>query len=181
MNQRLREELEQIREVDQALRGEAMETAGKHGRSSPEYQALRERALKIEEVHRARLVAIVNEHGWPGASLVGETAASGAFLVLQHADPGFQKNYLPLVRAAADANELPPSWLPLLEDRVLLYDGKNQIYGTQITQTKDGKPTLWPIDDEAHVDERRARVGLEPLATYLKRFGIVYEGGASKD
>ena len=32
--------------------------------------------------------------------------------------------------------------------------------------------TLWPIEDEEHVDERRAEVGLEPLAEYLKRFGI---------
>jgi hypothetical protein len=34
---------------------------------------------------------------------------------------------------------------------------------------------LYPIDDEENVNARRAEVGLEPLAEYLKRaFGIDY-------
>ena len=34
---------------------------------------------------------------------------------------------------------------------------------------------LWPIEDEENVDARRASVGLEPLAEYLKRFGLEYK------
>jgi hypothetical protein len=39
---------------------------------------------------------------------------------------------------------------------------------------KPGSKTweLRPIEDEAHVDDRRATVGFEPLAEYLKGFGI---------
>jgi hypothetical protein len=33
---------------------------------------------------------------------------------------------------------------------------------------------LEPIEDESNVDERRAKMGLGPLADYLKRFGIEY-------
>lgn len=48
-----------------------------------------------------------------------------------------------------------------------------------------GKPTLdcksnettctferWPVEDEANIDTSRAELGMEPLARYLKRFGI---------
>jgi len=34
----------------------------------------------------------------------------------------------------------------------------------------DGVVAPLPIEDAAHVDERRARVGLESLSEYLRRF-----------
>jgi len=176
MNHELRTELENLRDADQALRVEAMEVAGKHGRASPEYQAFREKGLAQEKEHIARLVEIVDQHGWPTVRAVGEKAASGAFLILQHTDLELQKRFLPLMRAATEAGDIPSDWLPLLEDRVLMAEGNKQIYGTQITRGADGRPELWPIEDAEHVHERRARVGLEPLSEYLKRFGLEYAG-----
>ena len=104
--------------------------------------------------------------------LVGEMAAGGAFLLLQHADLETQKKYLPLLREATAAGEAKSADLPLLEDRVRMLDGEKQLYGSQLMRGEDGKPALWPIEDEEHVDERRAQVGLEPIADYLKRFGL---------
>jgi len=63
-----------------------------------------------------------------------------------------------------------------LEDRILTREGKKQVYGTQLrlNQTTQ-RMELYPIEDEENVDSRRAVVGLEPLALYLKRgFGIDY-------
>ena len=77
-----------------------------------------------------------------------------------------------MVREATVAGELDRSLLPLLEDRLLMEEGKPQIYGTQITRGATGQPEVWPIEDPAHVDERRTSVGLEPLVEYLKRFGL---------
>jgi hypothetical protein len=178
MNEALRRELEEMREADQSVRVRAMQIAKEHGRSSPEYQALIEDGRAMDARHVARLVEVLDEHGWPGNSLVGELACSGAFLILQHADHETQKRYLPLMRAATEAGEVSPALLPLLEDRILMRDGEEQIYGTQIARGADGAPELWPIRDEANVDERRARVGLEPLDEYLKRFGMTRGGGA---
>ncbi len=53
--------------------------------------------------------------------------------------------------------------------------GKPHNYGTQlITDPTTGKSSLQPIADEIDVDKRRAAVGLEPLAEYAKRFGVIY-------
>ena len=38
---------------------------------------------------------------------------------------------------------------------------------------------LWPIDDEANVDARRKAAGLEPLADYVRRFGLTYKPGGA--
>jgi hypothetical protein len=172
MNEQLRTELEKIFEADQALRAEAMTTAKTHGRSSPEYESVRQRGLEMDRKHIARLTEIIEQHGWPGRSLVGATASKAAFFVIQHADSTTQRKYLHLVRDASRAGELDRSLPPLLEDRLLMEEGKPQIYGTQIARGENGRPELWPIDDAEHVDERRASVGLEPLSEYLKRFGI---------
>lgn len=172
MNEALRNELERMREADQAIRGEAMEIARTHGLDSPEYAEIRARGKAMQDEHTARLVEILEEHGWPVVSEVGEAAAGGAFLLLQHADHYTQKRFLPLLREATAAGEAKPTDLPLLEDRIRMQEGRPQRYGSQLTRGADGKPTLWPIEDEAHVDERRAAVGLEPLEDYLRRFGI---------
>ena len=172
MNDELRAELERMREDDQAIREDAMQIVQAHGPASPQYEELRIRGRAMQDRHAARLIEIVEEHGWPGLSLVGEAAAGGAFLLLQHAELETQKKYLPLLREATAAGEAKCADLPLLEDRVRMLDGEKQVYGSQLMRGEDGKPTLWPVEDEAHVDERRAGVGLEPLADYLKRFGL---------
>jgi hypothetical protein len=176
VDEALRTELERMREADQAIRVEARAVVEAHGLASPEYAELRTRGRALDGRHVARLVEILERHGWPGRSLVGETACQGAFLVLQHADLAVQKRYLPLVRAATAAGEIERTALPLLEDRVLMAEGRKQIYGSQLSRAADGRIEPWPIEDPARVDERRASVGLEPLADYLRRFGL----GASR-
>jgi Family of unknown function (DUF6624) len=65
----------------------------------------------------------------------------------------------------------------LLQDRVLVGEGKPQIYGTQLRwSATPGPPVLDSIADEACVDVRRAAVGLDPLAVYLKMLGVSYDG-----
>ena len=59
-------------------------------------------------------------------------------------------------------NEIAQTDLAYLTDRVLLAEGKKQIYGTQVTQV-DGKWAPRELEDEKNVDKRRADVGL-PLS-----------------
>jgi hypothetical protein len=64
--------------------------------------------------------------------------------------------------------EVSQSNIAYLTDRVLLAEGKNQMYGTQLKDV-DGKPKPLPIEDEANVDQRHSEVGLPPLAEILKK------------
>ncbi len=51
-----------------------------------------------------------------------------------------------------------------------------------LIQQRTNKPKVQPrpIDDEAHVDQRRAKVGLRPLATYAKELEELFGGKADK-
>ena len=122
-----------------------------------------------DKLREERLSRIIAEKGWPRISQVGHQAANSAWLIAQHGSPDFLKRCLRLMQAAADQHEMALSSLALSIDRVLMNEGKKQIYGSQL-QIKDGRTLDYPIEDMATVDERRAAMGLEPYAQYRKRF-----------
>ncbi len=136
--------------------------------NSPDIQPLIEEMTKIDQANFRRLEEIVNEFGWPGKHLVGEQASTAAWLILQHADLEQQKRYLPALRSAVARGEARASNLAMTEDRILVGEGKNQLYGTQIVSGPDGKPILHPVSDPENIDERRKAVGLPPIDEYLK-------------
>ena len=59
-----------------------------------------------------------------------------------------------------------------LVDRIRMHEGREQVYGTQTyrAKTDDGGTFFFviPIEDVDHVDERRAAMGMEPLAEYVE-------------
>jgi hypothetical protein len=154
---RVRAELLAMREADQRHRGL------KAGIDLSNQEGADEKNLRMLE-------RIISELGWPERTSVGDKAASAAFLVLQHSDLGFQKKYLPLVRAAALKGEMSLSSLALLEDRVRVSDGGKQLFGSQLTTNLAGEWEPLPIEDEQHVSARRAAAGMEPLSDYLQDF-----------
>lgn len=56
-------------------------------------------------------------------------------------------------------HEISGQKVALLTDRVRVHLHPSQIYGTQ-TQIRDGKIVFAPIEDPAHLDQRRAAIGL---------------------
>ena len=81
-----------------------------------------------------------------------------------------------MLREAVSHGKAKASNLALMEDRVLLGQGKKQIYGTQIGM--DNQTQLYyvsPLDDPDNVDKRRAQVGLEPIAEYVKDWQIEWD------
>ena len=58
--------------------------------------------------------------------------------------------------------------LALLEDRLLIRQGKPQRYGSQV-ETQNGVG-LKPTEDEANLDTRRASMGLGPICENLEGF-----------
>ena len=171
----LRAELEKMLVEDQRLRTQTEDVEKKYGRNSKELAALWAEQEAIDKKILRRLEEIIKQYGWPGESLVGADASLAAFLILQHADYEYQKKYFPLVKEAERKKEIDPSNVALLEDRILMREGKKQIYGTQLTwNEKTRRYELYPIKDEEQVDLLRASVGLQPIAEYLKGFGLEY-------
>jgi hypothetical protein len=129
---------------------------------------------EMEAVHvrnASRLKQILSELGWPVPEIVGFDGAEAAWLIVQHAigDPPFQRQCLRLLQDAAEAGTVP-LWQPaMLEDRIRMFEGRPQVYGTQLETGSDGKVRPYLLEDPQDVEQRRRRVGLEPLGDRLAR------------
>ncbi|HET7746750.1 MAG TPA: DUF6624 domain-containing protein, partial [Vicinamibacteria bacterium] len=126
---------------------------------------------EMEAVHRRnaeRLAAILDRHGWPGQALAGEDGAAAAWLVAQHAIsmPAFMRRARTLLAEAVERGDAPAAQLAHLEDRIRTLEGRPQLYGTQLDWDESGQLAPLPLEDEAHVDERRAATGLGPLRAH---------------
>ena len=173
-NEALRRELLEMRERDQEVRKTIFGRYAYGEPRSPEDSAW---FKAVDAENTRRMQEIIAQHGWPGLSEVGEDGAGAAWILVQHADglPDFQKRCLELIRAAVEAGEASGGNLAYLTDRVRIAGGLPQLYGTQGRWSEDGELGLWEIEDAATVDERRAALGLEPVAEYLVDLRRCYE------
>ena len=125
------------------------------------------RMLQTDSANQVRVKAILKQYGYPGKSLVGTPTNEGAYYVIQHS-PDI-KSSLPLIKKAAEKDELPFYLYAQMLDRQLMRDGKEQRYGTQAmsynpVNPQTGRrepqpPFMWPIEDAARVNERRRKAG----------------------
>lgn len=155
-NESLRQELLRMEEADQRIRTAALHATNFHG------------ILEVDARHLQRMKEIVEQHGWPGKSLVGEDGSHAAWLLVQHAtqDPEFMNRCRDLMDRAVKHGEASAKDYAYLVDRVRLQRGKMQLYGTQFIQDSNGRLILQPLKDPEQVDERRRKMGMEPLAEY---------------
>jgi hypothetical protein len=115
-----------------------------------------------DSINAQRLREIIDRFGWPTKTMVGARGASAAFLITQH-NASLQALGLRLMRALPP-REVQQSELAMLEDRVLVSQGKPQKYGTQLNV--DGTEFA-PVDSLSRLADRRAEAGLPPMPVYL--------------
>ncbi len=161
MNQDLRGELLRRANVDQSARAE-LDFDGN------DWKASIDQLSQVDADNTAWLSRVISASGWPGRSEVGEDGAEAAWLLAQHADAdlAFQERCLDLLTAAAASAEASLSAVAYLTDRVLLARGEPQLYGTQMQPHRDGW-RIRDLADPATADDRRAEMGLVPLAEQL--------------
>jgi hypothetical protein len=176
----LRAELLKRTAADQEAREEWVKWMKEHGsggmvttanlseKEKAEFEKLTGRMKGVDEENTKWLKGLIEKHGWPTNTLAGKDGASAAWLLVQHADadPKFQRHCLDLM-AKVPKEGISQTNLAYLTDRVLLAEGKRQLYGTQF-HFEGGKWQARPLEDEANVDKRRAEAGLPPLAEYAK-------------
>lgn len=103
---------------------------------------------------------ILDTQGYPGKSVVGEPSNLIALEVIEH-NPIQIEQYIDLFKKAAAAGEIPKTRVAVLEDKYLMMQDKEQLYGSQAQITAANGFFIWPIKDVAMVNERRKAAGFE--------------------
>jgi hypothetical protein len=140
------------------------------------YDELWKEVAIIDAENTLWLKEVVDARGWPTYSEVGVEGGDAAWLILQHADkdPGFQRRCLDLM-TSLPRQEVSQMNVAALTDRVLLAEGRDQLYGTQFV-VRDGEWVPLRLGDAENVDARRAEVGLPPMAEYKEMLEALMRG-----
>ncbi len=132
-----------------------------------------------DSINKIRMIEILDEHGWMSKDKIGNKAFSALFLVIQHADLETMQRFFPGLQkyAAKDSTEMTSA--ALMEDRILMYQSKKQIYGSQASSRikKEGgnEYFIWPIENPEEVNDRRVKVGFkETVESYAESMNAVY-------
>jgi hypothetical protein len=125
----------------------------------------------LEEVHRAnssRLRQIIAVFGWPGMALVGDQGAKAAWRIALHSigEPAFMRQCRDLIDNASQTGDAPRWQFAIIDDRIRVYEGQPQRYGTQLRAGPNGLEPH-PIENEGRVNSMRMQAGLPPLARTL--------------
>ncbi|GEM_PF-524030 len=172
----LRKELELISTEDQTLRLLLPEVREKFGRDSDEYKYVWSLINRQDSICVNKLIKIVDTYGWVAKSRIGTKANQAIWLVMQHAELKVQEKYLPLLKESVEKGESEGWHLAFFEDRILMYNKKEQIYGTQAIWDNDLKKNkIYPIVDVKNVNQRRKQIGLEPIEEYAKSNGYIFD------
>jgi hypothetical protein len=110
-------------------------------------------------------------HGWPTVDHVGREASQAAWLIAQHAisRPQVMLDAMSKMTLAMRKGEDLRINLAHLEDRIAVFRGQCQTFGTQLDWNAKGEMAPAPMDHPPFVDDRRAEMGLEPVAERLAR------------
>lgn len=124
--------------------------------------------ILLENLHEQNakvLEGIIDEIGYPTIDKVGKEASEAAWLVIQHAigQPAFMKRCRELLEIAVRENKADPIDLAYLADRIAVFEGKPQLYGTQFDWDENGVLSPNNFDGLAKVNERRRSIGLNLL------------------
>jgi len=163
MDESLVKALLEMEARDQALRAELTASRELDERYHP----------RLEELHRAhasRLRQMIAVFGWPGFTLVGEKGAQAAWRIALHSisEPAFMRQCRDLIDIASHAGDVPRWQFAIIDDRIRVYEGKPQRYGTQLRSGPNGLEPH-PLENESRVNSMRMHAGLPPLAQTIAK------------
>ena len=162
--------LEEVYDNDQAAREW---TKGMSSLTADEIEAYATEMERVDSLNQAIVFEILDKDGWP--SNLSNKANQAIWIVIDHSDLAFQRKYLYLVKEKAEECILEKADYAILNDRVLMGEGKPQIYGTQIKMNAtivDDEIAmqffLWPVENPIVLDSLRNTMGLSPIKEYLQ-------------
>ncbi|HYC83911.1 MAG TPA: DUF6624 domain-containing protein [Chryseosolibacter sp.] len=170
----LRIALEKMHDEDQEIRRILVDSIGF---DSPEAGYYIKRMQQVDARNQDNIKVILQRYGWIPKSKIGVKASEAFFYIVQHSDVELMEKYFPEFKRLAGIGEADPVHAAMMEDRLLMWKGHKQLYGTQAGDFRpDKKMAIWPIEDPEHVNERRRKIGFtKTVEEYAKDIEATYD------
>ena len=155
---KIAKEIIELQNADLELRDKLIQNGQLFDGYNQEMEALHNRHAEI-------LNNIIDKIGYPTVEKVGKEANEAAWLVIQHSigQPEFMKKCAVLLEKAVAENQADAKHLAYLTDRIAVFEGAEQLYGTQFDWDENGEMKPYSFDDLEKVNRRRKTIGLNLL------------------
>ena len=120
--------------------------------------------IDIDKVNKNLIISIIEKCGW---SSIDTSQINDVFLLIQHMESEYMARYYPVFLEFHKKGTLSNLNYARMVDRLLMNNGFEQIYGTQIVDL-----SFYAIRDIGNVDIRRQKLGLDSIQNDAKRFGF---------
>ncbi len=167
-------ELEGVLAKDQGPRDTLNKLALKYGTDADTVRQYWNYIHTIDSINTLGVSGILDTYGWPDQRLISPEASKALWLVIQHADSLTREKYLPVLEQAAAEGKAPKNYFAYLYDRVQMFRGRFQLYGTQMGGDYEGNTVLWPVKKMLQLDARRKAMGLRPIQEALTGYRICW-------
>jgi hypothetical protein len=123
-----------------------------------------------DKYNEVLLEHIFKYHGYPSYRKIGLGEVKDIpFIILLHCSIEFQEKHIYLLKKASEIDEDMKGVFAQAQDRILMFKGLPQIYGTQLVWNKKAEVLeLYKVKDITKIDQWRKEVGFGKLSSYLK-------------
>ncbi|MFZ6664644.1 DUF6624 domain-containing protein [Peijinzhouia sedimentorum] len=124
-----------------------------------------EEMANLHNQNAKKLNEIIDTIGYPTIDKVGKEASEATWLIIQHSigQPDFMKKCVKLLENEVNEYKADPRNLAYLKDRIAVFEGKPQLYGTQFDWDENGELSPNLIEDLIKVNQRRKSIGLNTI------------------
>ena len=169
-NEKLRDELLKMRDVDQKVREDCPKRS-----ADEQIKCYAEISEKVDKPNTKRLNEIYEESGFPTFKAVGKEGVEAFMLILQHTpDEALRQKMLKPIEKAFKRKEISANEYTNYVDRLLVHQGKPQIYGSNF-DLKDGKLVMSKVKDRKNLAKIRRKAGLPTIEKYAEMLKEVYK------
>lgn len=168
LNKSLQRELLDMQEERQKLDRKILDDLAKSRKLIPA-------AYELGEKQLLRVCEIIKQNGWLTTGQVGEEGvAAMLFLIKSNKAVELQKQIFPVIVAAAKKSLIGNGQVAALIDLIRVSQRAPQIFGTQ-SYVRNNLFYLYPLQNEARVDEWRKLYDLPPLAAEIRAIQSEYQ------
>ncbi|MBS1595022.1 MAG: hypothetical protein JST90_11940 [Bacteroidetes bacterium] len=142
------------------------------------------RMADVDSADMEILAQLVRAKGFPRYDKVGYAGVMDAFVLLLHGllngvhGQKMWTYFQPVLYREVQQGYLMPDYYAFIYDRIVSDYGRlEQCYGTHFDYSPEGTVVINPVYDVAHVDARRAEIGLPPLRYMIKTYHMTAPQG----
>ncbi|MFT4566356.1 MAG: hypothetical protein ACI9FN_001311 [Saprospiraceae bacterium] len=129
----------------------------------------------MQKGHLEMVLSIGASCGMPNLSVVNEQQMGAIWMTISQSSYQFRKAFLPNLVVAVENGDIEERNIAAIKDKIMMDEGKPQIYGTQVYRDDQGNWKLYGVEEPEYVDRRREDIGFGNLQEYLAPYKITFE------